>query len=288
MNTKQPYATLPHVAEFTQWLTVQLESETKFNHSYVDRRSGAKWTCTSLYTAFTAYNWNHPGNKRLSYNPGSSSASNDIALNALRSDLIAAGIDDQKMLNATLDIMAWGGVSARNAKWLSEHRVGLGRMVRDVAAAINLEEPDSPTLTAKALRFNSGMTKVYALLCPDFVIYDSRVAAALGLLVVRFCQEHKLSTVPAGLAFPWAAAKESATSVAPKRRNPSTGSLKFKGLRSGSHHALWNIRASWVLSQAVKALASDNSFRSGQTIEQSLRNVEKGLFAIGYDLPLAT
>lgn len=288
MKTKPHFSTLPHVAEFTQWLAVQLESETTFNHSYVDRRSGIKWTCTSLYSAFTAYNWNHPGNKRLSYNPGSSSASNDLALESLRSDLIAAGADDHKMLQATLDIMAWGGVSARNAKWLSEHRVGLGRMVQEVAAAISLGEPDSATLTSKALRFNSGMTKVYALLCPDFVIYDSRVAAALGLLVVRYCQEHKLSTVPEGLAFPWAAAKESATSTAPKRRNPSNGVLKFKGLRSGSHHALWNIRASWVLSQAVKALPAGSSFRAGQTIEQSLRNVEKGLFAIGYDLPLAS
>lgn len=288
MKTKQPFSTLPHVAEFTQWLTVQLASENTFNHSYVDRRSGAKWTCTSLYSAFTAYNLNHPGNKRLSYNPGSNSASNDMALQALRSDLIAAGTDDRKMLQATLDIMAWGGVSARNAKWLTEHRVGLGRMVRDVAGAIILAEPESAILTSKALRFNSGMTKVYSLLCPDFVIYDSRVGAALGHLVVRYCQEHKLDTVPAGLAFPWAAAKESATSISPKRRNPSTGALKFKGLRAGAHHALWNIRASWVLSQAVKALPNDSSFRAGQTIEQSLRNVEKGLFAIGYDLPLAS
>jgi hypothetical protein len=281
----QAYATLPHVPEFIGWLATQLDSKVFFQHKYTDRRSGAEWSCDSLYGAYGSYAWNHPGNARLAYNPGVTSASNESALNALRNDLLAAGNNDDLMLRASLDIMAWGGVTARNAAWLKANKVGLAAMVHEVAGALIKKDLDAKILRSKSLRFNSGMTKVYALLCPDFVIYDSRVAAALGLLVTRYCQYHGLATVPPALNFPWAAAKESDTAAAPKRRNPSTGTLVFKRLRSGSHHALWNMRASWVLSQlAQHPLCSGSPFRINKTREQTLRSFEQALFSIGYDL----
>lgn len=287
MKTKQVYASLPHVQQFINWLASQLDSPTLLKHEYIDRRTGAKWSCDSLYGAYTAYAWNHPGNARLTFNPGVTSASNDNALDALRADLMAAGDSDAKVLQATLDIMAWGGVTARNGEWLKANKDGLARMVNDVAAALVKKDPDAPILRDKSLRFNSGMTKVYSLLCPDFVIYDSRVAAAMGLLVVKYCQSNGLTTVPPALNFPWAAAKESEKATAPKRRNPSTGTLQFKRLRSGSHHARWNMSASWVLSQlAQHPLCSASPFRQGKTPEQTLRSIEKGFFSLGYDLPL--
>lgn len=285
MKTKQAYATLPHVASFIEWLAGQLDADTSFQHSYTNRRTGAEWACTSLYDAYASYVWNHPGNKRLAYHPGSSSISNDNALAALRQDLIAAGVDDEKMHEATVDIMAWGGVSARNATWLTENKIGLGRMVTSVAAALAKNDPDDLVLKSKALRFNSGMTKVYSLLCDNFVIYDSRVAAALGMLVVRYCKAKGLQRVPAALKFPWAAAKESESTIAPKRRNPSTGTLEFTRLRSGAHHARWNMNASWVLSQAAKhPLAANSPFCVGKPLAATLRDIEKALFSIGYDL----
>jgi hypothetical protein len=42
-------------------------------------------------------------------------------------------------------------------------------------------------LRSKNLRLSSGMIKVYSLLCKDFIIYDSRVAAGLGWMVVKYC-----------------------------------------------------------------------------------------------------
>lgn len=285
MKTKKPYSTLPHVDSFIEWLAAQLDAKAQLNHAYLDRRTGAAWTCSNLYDAYAAYSWNHPGNKRLAYNPGSSSSSNDNALEALRADLIAAGTNDAKMLQAMMDVMAWGGVSARNESWLKKNQVGLALMVNTVAVALAKNDPNSPTVTSKALRFNSGMTKVYSLLCENFVIYDSRVAAALGMLVVRYCRAKGLDYVPSALNFPWAAAKESATTTSPKCRNPSTGAFQFSRLRSGSHHARWNMHASWVLSQAVNHHLSSNSpFRKDKTSAQALRDLEKALFSIGYDL----
>lgn len=288
MKTLHAHANLDHVAAFIDWLACELDSNTLFKHAYVDRRSGAKWSCDSLYGAYQAYAWNHPGNARLAFNPGVSAVSNANALEALRSDLLAAD-NDERVLQGALDVMAWGGVSARNAEWLKANQVGLGRMVQEVKAALIKKDPDAPILRAKALRFNAGMTKIYSLICPDFVIYDSRVAAGLGLLVVQYCKAKGLTKVPAGLNFPWAAAKEGQNSAAPKNRNPSTGTLQFKRLRSGSHHARWNINASWVLSQvAGHPRSAASPFRANTTPAQTLRALEQALFMVGYDLGTVT
>lgn len=237
MKIKPVYAAMPHVAEFIDWLASELDSNTLFKHEYIDRRTGEQWKCDSLFGAYQAYAWNHPGNTRLAFNPGVCSASNAKALDALRQDLLAAGSDDNRVLQAALDVMAWGGVTARNAQWLKAKAVGLGRMVQDVKAALIKNDPEAATLRSSTLRFNSGMTKIYSLICPDFVIYDSRVAASLGMLVVKYCEAQGLTEVPEGLCFPWAAAKESENAMMPKRRNPSTGTFHFKRLRSGAHHA---------------------------------------------------
>ena len=285
MKATQAHATLPHVPEFIGWLATELDSKTLFKHEYVDRRTGAKWSCDSLYGAYQAYAWNHPGNARLSFNPGVDAASNSNALEALRDDLLAAGSDDELMLQGALDVMAWGGVTAGNAEWLKANKVGLGRQVQEVKAALLKKDRNAPILRDKRLRFNAGMTKIYSLICPDFVIYDSRVAAGLGWLVVRYCQAKGLAQVPEGLNFPWAGAKEGANTAAPKNRDPSVGTLRFKRLRSGSHHARWNLNANWVLSQvACHVLNAKNPFRVGATPAQTLRAIEQALFMIGYDL----
>ena len=66
------------------------------------------------------------------------------------------------------------------------------------------------------------MTKIYSLLVDDFIIYDTRVAAALGWAIVKYCREQKLEELPEYLRFPWGAAKEAPKTLRPKQRNPSS------------------------------------------------------------------
>ena len=282
---RQTYLTLPHVSQFTDWLAVELDSESQFTHEYVDRRTGVQWSCNSLFDAFAHYHWNHPGNSRLAFNPGNCSTSNGSALAALRKDLGNLNGNDSRALDAALDVMSWGGVTAGNAAWLKANKIGLANLLESVQAAMDAGDEHAPALRSKHLRFNSGMTKVYSLLCKDFVIYDSRVAAALGWLIVKFCQSQGLSNVPQALCFPWAAAKEAPNAAAPKQRNPGVGSLQFKGLRSGAHHALWNLRTNWVLSAVLAhPAAKDSPFHSVAAPHNPLRALEAALFMIGYDL----
>lgn len=279
------YLAMPHVSGFISWLASELDSESTFQHSYINRRSLEQWSCVSLFNAFELYRWNHPGNTRLNFKGGSCFHSNGLALAALCQDLADANHEDSLILRAAVDVMRWGGVTARNESWLCANELGLGRMVQEVQAAIDAGNTESLVLRSKALRFNSGMTKVYSLLCKDFIIYDSRVAAGLGWLVVKYCQAHNLFKVPEALCFPWAAAKESDTALVPKHRNPGIGGLKFKGLRSGHHHATWNMRASWVLGSVLThPSAAGSRFHSVSTPNEPLRALEAALFMIGYDL----
>jgi hypothetical protein len=282
---RHAYFALPHVSGFITWFAAELDCESRFKHEYVDRRSGMQWSCNRLFDAFDRYRWNHPGNVRLGFDSGHCPMSNGIALSALRNDLQAINGDDRRALDATLDVMSWGGVSAGNANWLKANKDGLASLLEAVQGALDAGDELAPVLRSKQLRFNSGMTKVYSLLCKNFVIYDSRVAAALGWLVVKYCQAQGLSKVPQGLGFPWAAAKEALNADTPKCRNPGAGVLKFKGLRSGAHHALWNLRASWVLNAVLAHPAAKASpFQSVGAPNDPLRALEAALFMIGYDL----
>lgn len=283
---RQSYLRLSPVAGFVTWLATELDSPTLFQHRYTDRRTSLPWACSSLFNAFERYRWNHPGNARLAYNAGDCTVSNAIALAALRRDLLAGTGNDERCLQAAVEVMAWGGVTARNVDWLKANQRGLASMLHQVKAAIEAGDCQAPALRAPGLRFNSGMTKVYSLICADFLIYDSRVAAALGWLVTKYCVAKGLDRVPDELCFPWAAAKEGATVQMGKRRNPSMGTLQFKRLRSGHHHVQWNMRASWVLS-AVLAHPAASASRFNTRVAApttSLRALEAALFMIGYDL----
>jgi hypothetical protein len=285
LMSRQTYLALPHVPAFIQWLAAELDSTTGFKHQYVDRRSGTQWSCTSLYDAFANYRWNHPGNTRLAFNAGNCAISNGQALSALRKDLQTVVSNDNRALAAALDVMKWGGVSAGNANWLKANKTGLANLLGSVKNAMDADHEDAPVLRSKQLRFNSGMTKVYSLLCANFVIYDSRVAAALGWLVVKYCQTHGISKVPDALCFPWAAAKEGAKTTLPKRRNPGVCTLEFKRLRSGTHHAHWNLRANWLLTAALThPAAAASAFHNVPAPNDPLRALEAALFMIGYDL----
>ena len=131
------------------------------------------------------------------------------------------------------------------------------------------------------LRFNSGLTKIYALLLDNFVIYDSRVAAALTWLVTKWEAQTKLSALPDSLCFGCMRANQSKKSRSPELRQPDA---RFTYLNQNPYmHAHWNLRANWVLKSAFDKAMHIN----GLMKLQSLREVEAMLFAIGFDLKYA-
>jgi hypothetical protein len=282
---RNQYLGLATVNDFVDWLASNLGHPSMFAHSYYERRRKTPVTFSDLSDASVQYFWKHKG--ALGTSAGTSLISSHTALEALR-DALQKGINtanDTTTLDASLQVMTWGGVRAGNVRWLVANAEGLVRTLASAIAALASGNLAHPALTTdRELRFNAGMAKVYSLLVNDFIIYDSRVAAALGWIVVKYCQHRKLSVLPGELAFPWAPAKGTANASLPKNRNPSQGNYHFPRLIAGQHHAAWNLRASWILSE-VLARAPGSHFNGISPIP-GLRCLEAALFMIGYDLPL--
>jgi hypothetical protein len=129
---------------------------------------------------------------------------------------------------------------------------------------------------------NAGMTKVYALLNDNFIIYDSRVAAALGSFVIDYVNNLGYGKIDPLLEFRCLDGKKGQSN--PINRNPSMPDegLIFKMISSHKQHAEWNVRANWVLSESL--IKANNEFCGFQG-QKALRAVEAALFMIGYDIP---
>ena len=132
------------------------------------------------------------------------------------------------------------------------------------------------------LLMNAGFTKIYALLVEDFIIYDGRVGAALGLLVRRFCEDKRLESVPAELKFAWGQGKATATGGGANRRNPSSEKYIFPMFTGNlKRHLESNLMANWLLDEMVR--------RTGSKFNQLEENrqlwaLQSALFMIGYDV----
>jgi hypothetical protein len=280
---KADYLQLPIVQGFVEWLGNNLENKT-FAHNYLQRRTQTNWQCTSLYDAYCQYRWPQSGALAADF------STNVQILDRLRLALrnaIDLHSDDTLARSAAVDVMAWGGVRNGNVSWLMTNEKGLADTLIRVRNGLNAADTEQlQFLDASApLRFNSGMSKVYSLLCDDLVIYDSRVAAALGLAVTRFCEQQGVLQTPAELSFPWAPAKTAIGARSSTLRDPARGSLHFPRLRSGRSYAEWNLKASWLLLAVLDSDAGRSSkFAQLGQLAKRLRALEAALFMIGYDL----
>jgi hypothetical protein len=272
MNSKE-YMADPNVASFTDWFARKL-GERAIRHQYVDRETGNRVVFHGLCDALAQYSWN----QRL-YDQ------NAVDLDELRLGLRKAmKIQDSNRRDEAVRtwcnrVLRWGGVIPHNSQWLADNRVGLAKTIACVCEF--LRSGNDVDGFPEGTRFNAGMTKIYSLLVSDFIIYDSRVAAALGWFVVEWCGEIKASALAELLAFSWMPAKEAPSRRDPKTRNPSRGPYRFARVNNSSVvHVLWNVRASWILTEVLRK--SEKLCFHGKA--NPLRALEAALFMWGYDL----
>lgn len=283
---RKTYLEHKDVAAFVNFMASKLDDHT-LQHGYQTARREI-FTFHGLADALAQYKWpfrfTAPDNDEKI---GMSFADNASALDILRQELRnhlppnnRAG-SDQGFCEWACAVMKWGGVTNGNVTWLQNNMSSLAREVKNVNAIFDEEDDDLAKLEP-IQRFNSGMTKVYSLLRDDFIIYDSRVAAALAWFVVKWCEETVRKEVPSLLAFGCMPAKEGENPRISKIRNPSTKKLQFPDLRNNVYlHAQWNLRASWILKACLEQ-APTASFH--QQPGGGLRALEAALFMWGYDL----
>ncbi|RQD75865.1 MAG: hypothetical protein D5R97_05375 [Candidatus Syntrophonatronum acetioxidans] len=133
----------------------------------------------------------------------------------------------------------------------------------------------------------SGFIKRYALLIDDFIMYDGRVGAALGLLVRSFCEEASLNSIPQELLFSYGKGREAeASSIESNRRNPFLGKYRFPEMAGNpERHLRDSIRSSWLLKGVLDSTNSKfNTLQQNGPLDMRLWALQSALFMIGYDV----
>lgn len=263
---KDEYLQLAPVRSFTKWFAS--DEAQKLSHNYFNLAKKSKVSFKDLPDAFVKYEWHGNLDK------------NAKILDTIRIELRSAiqSHNFEQFQKGALELMKWGGTGRGNNEWLS-HKANF----EVIYNTIQLLESGSDDLAeigkVKSLRFNSGLTKVYSLLIDNFIIYDSRVAAALSWYVVKFSESSGESIIPKELKFACMKAKGGK-----QTRNPSNKSYDFEytKLYKPEIHAMWNIRSSWILKAALD-LMGNSKYQSNPNVDP-LRALEAALFMWGYDL----
>lgn len=195
----------------------------------------------------------------------------EIIRDALRTAYASGRPSAHQLSGAVASVFHWGGVytTRGNRGWLAANHAGLLMVLQ---AVIHDYARGDDTSTVVGLRFNSGMTKVYSLLIADFIIYDSRVAAALAWLVKQWWtidQGMAARTLPDLLRFGCLPANGAMANY----RNPDATVFKTLAARPSEHYT-WNVRANWLLADALRIAGPRSRF-------SSLREIEAALFQMG-------
>jgi len=289
-GTKDEFLNDPEVVCFGGWLTKVICGTVTINYMATsDTQFG------TLSEAKKAYQW--PPKKKVIPLPTGApvilQARANLAANEVVLDQLSAGLrvalhaspTNHAVIAAWVKaIFVWGGVYTKrgNAAWLTGISGHVGTYLPRTLKVLGsvLREQDIDHLLD--LRSNAGTTKVHSLALPAFIIYDSRVAAALSWLVVRWACETERTAVPVKLQF---GCMRPNTSDRNKLRTPAKRIFPYfspvaNNLNSQRRHARWNLRANWLL---YRSLAQAQR-TCGKNEFASLRDVEAALFVMGADL----
>lgn len=251
----------------------------RVNQDFLKKNVGKLMWFTRLESAFRKYVW-----KQQDYNINKGILGN--ISNSLHTAIRNNNLMDFYL--AALACLEWGTGNKRlklysaNREWLWK-RSRTTNLIQLFQDSFNVLSSRCPNLAGfeEKYRMNSGFTKIYSLSFDDFIIYDSRVAAALGRLVTLYCAQSGLTAIPGPLKFSW-----SGTDKDKLKRNPSVCNYQFGRINNNSvYHAEWNIKANWLLKAVVERFG-DGGFWELNDPQECLRALEAALFMVGYDVSI--
>lgn len=218
-------------------------------------------------------------------------------LKTLRKDLriaVAAG-DESATLKACVAILEWGNVP--KSKEFLQGLAAENALVEYIAVRAALLSPagdQALTDLNKSVfpKFNSGLTKIFALLCPDgSPIYDGRVGGAIALLYHLYRESP--SARGAGptnhRCFAWGPGLDDQDSERVRQiRNPAAlgrGYLGTPQLLGYQSPHLWAQRQ-LILGWIIRAVLAKTDWYGGRAVDIADRchAFEGALFMAGYDL----
>ncbi len=264
-----------NVRDFIRWIRPKLDKENNFTHSYFHRDERKDYSFNSIYSAYSQYNWNNKDyyetKKTL-----------DDLSKRIKENFKNGNQTD--VYDVCIEILKWGGVLPSNKEKLNGlcNQNELISYFKKTRKIFNYDYINKIEIKDEKIFMSSGFTKIYSLLYDNFIIYDTRVAAAIALLVKTFLDEkHNGGFFPHLLNFAVGNARVGKRDEKEilNSRNPSEGIIHFKKLYNNPWTFIEsNVRANWLLKMILNSYP-DSKF--GNEID-SLRKLESALFMIGY------
>lgn len=260
---RQEYINDQYVISFSNWIEDKLNDN--FMHHYDNQQRHEKWSCNSIFNAFEKYKWGGLTFDEVQVFFDRVTDSIEVAINN----------QDEKLLKKQLiDIIEWGGI--KKVSKSIQNRSNIIDFVMEKKEQLNLDTYDTNT-KSRFIEMGSGYSKIYSFLIQNFIIYDSRVGAALCYLVRLFCEHCDINKIPEVLAFRWQVAENKYIN-----RDPSNDKLIFQKYYNSSpnQYLITNIKASWLLANIISSTTTNFN-----NLENPVRALEAALFMIGYELP---
>lgn len=293
---KTTYLKNQQVQSFTNWLEYRMNQPNSFLHSYEMLKPKKAWECHSIYNAFEEYEW-----KFDSFEPqtgekisGKTFVESSIFLEQLSNGLKESIDQRNEELCKTycFAILKWGGVLNNNKDRIERISSEYGLLeyftqIKEILKPTSFDSTKYKNVIKKVnledlYCMNAGFTKIYSLLLDDFIIYDGRVGASLGLFVRLYSEENGLNQIPEYLSFAYGDSRKTKFDTGQNRRDPSNHKYHFSKLSNDSKkHTENNIKANWLLKEIAENTKSNFAFVDEKI---QLRALESALFMIGYDV----
>ncbi len=278
---KNEYLENENVLGFIKWIIPRISGDIKFSHQYTNQRSNTEWSCDSIYNAFENYNWRFSCKiPKQGIITGSTFGESEEALKIIENGMRLSILneDAEKLLIYSKAVLEWGGVLRSNYIKLEEMGKEIIPIFQNAIHKLNPEAVNTDDDFSDII-MNSGFTKLYSLIIDNFIIYDSRVGAALGLLIKEYLTEMNIKEIPKVLNFAFGNARPNNTDSGNlNRRNPGNEIYRFPVLANNPRrHTINNIYANWL----VKELSQKSKFKDENN---SIRKLESALFMIGYSV----
>ncbi len=283
------YLENPVVNSFSEWLESKLDPPGTFIHQYHLVKAGRLWRCSSLYEAYENYWWPYRQYCRIQEKEISSSSFKPTFtyMNCIAKQFrIAVSTNDAATTTkCALEMLKWGGVLKGNRERVIQMGDRSPAYFKRVRGHLDL---NSVMLdSSKQIFSNAGFTKLYFLLVNDFIMYDGRVGAALGLLGRLYAEEHNLAKIPSLIEFSFGSGKTSGINMSlSNRRNPSNLRYQLPEFTGRpKRHLNDNIKASWLMKHLADSTKSRFALLpQSPPLDERLTALQSALFMIGYEV----
>ncbi len=286
---KEKFLEDPNVVGFIDRMTDVINGDVRIIGSYYHTQAKKDFEFDCLSDAFNNYYYKAHSLEGFIIT-GFSEHKN--VLDTLKERLRMAS-DEVSAKDSAIALMKWGGTCQGNCDVIEE--MARSKMLLEYISSAKVyfgnDNPEQKLFNKFQIRSNAGFTKIHSLIMDDFIIYDSRVAAALGMFIVKYCYDKNLASIPDDLSLCWLQGirgKQLRNPSFPPRYifptfNPGSRKSENDKLRYYAQHCMHaesNCKANWIL---VKALEKSRGF-AGVKGQDALRAIEAALFTVGYDL----